>query len=56
MGAVPKYRINKAKRGKRRRGNTKKITKKLQHAAVPKHKKGFVAQMFRKIGVDFNSQ
>lgn len=51
MGALPKNKITRAERGKRRRGNRPTITKDPQTAPVPQHKKGFVAQMMRAVGI-----
>lgn len=50
MGALPKNKITRAERGKRRRGNTPKLVKDT-HRAVPLHKQGFVAQLFRFVGI-----
>lgn len=52
MGAVPKNKITRAERNKRRRGNKPIITKNLGQAKIPLHKKGLVAQIFKTIGLD----
>ena len=51
MGALPKNKITRAERGKRRRGNKPTITKDPKTAPIPQHKKGFVAQMLRALGM-----
>ncbi len=55
MGAVPKNKITRAERGKRRRGNTPGLTKNLKQAQsnLPLHKKGIVAQIFKRVGLSF---
>ncbi len=50
MGALPKNKITKVERGKRRRGNTRKVTKDANTASIPPHKRGFVAQLKKFIG------
>jgi len=50
MGALPKNKITRAERGKRRRGNTPKLKKDL-HASVPSHKRGFVAELLKFVGL-----
>lgn len=49
MGAVPKNKVTRVERGKRRRGNTPKLGKNLQHSKIPKHKQGLIAQIFKKL-------
>lgn len=51
MGALPKNKITRAERGKRRRGNKPTITKDVKTAAIPQHKQGFVAEMLRAVGI-----
>lgn len=51
MGALPKNKITRAERGKRRRGNTPKLKKDL-HSAVPSHKRGFVAELLKFVGLE----
>ncbi len=50
MGALPKNKITRAERGKRRRGNTPKLRKDT-HSVTPAHKQGFVASLFRFVGI-----
>lgn len=52
MGAQPKNKITRAERGKRRRGNTKKVTKDPAVSTVPQHKQGFMAQLKRALGLN----
>lgn len=52
MGAVPKNKITRAERSRRRRGNKPQLKKNLGQAQVPLHKQGLVAQIFRTIGLD----
>jgi len=51
MGAVPKNKITRVERGKRRRGNTPKLKQNLKQSKIPKHKKGLVTQIFQKLGL-----
>lgn len=51
MGALPKNKITRAERGKRRRGNTPKLRKDL-HSAIPSHKRGFVAELLKFVGLE----
>lgn len=51
MGALPKNKITRAERGKRRAGNTPTITKDFRITPVPNHKKGIVDSMFAAIGL-----
>lgn len=51
MGALPKNKITRAERGKRRRGNTPKLRKDPQTNSVPSHKRGFVAQLMQFAGI-----
>jgi len=51
MGAVPKNKITRAERGKRRRGNTPKLNKDVKTTSIPMHKQGFVAQLFKSLGI-----
>ncbi len=50
MGALPKNKISRVERGKRRHGNTPKLKKDL-NSATPKHKQGFTAEFLRFIGL-----
>ncbi len=52
MGALPKNKITRAERGKRRRGNTPKLLKTHKKAQVPMHKRGLAASIARKINTD----
>lgn len=51
MGAVPKNKITRAERGKRRQGNTPSLKKNPAHHSVPLHKRGLVAQIFKTLGL-----
>lgn len=50
MGALPKNKITRAERGKRRHGNTPKLRKDTKISSVPLHKQGFVAQLLKFAG------
>lgn len=50
MGALPKNKITRRERGKRRWGNTPKVTKNVKQSKVPMHKQSLVAQMFKALG------
>lgn len=50
MGALPKNKITRAERGKRRRGNTPKLRKDA-NSQVPMHKRGFVAELLKFAGL-----
>lgn len=51
MGALPKNKITRVERGKRRAGNKPKITKDANHASVPPYKRGLVASILRSVGL-----
>jgi hypothetical protein len=51
MGALPKNKITRVERGKRRSGNTPSLKKDPKITAVPDHKKGIVAQFFKSLGI-----
>ncbi|MFZ1721450.1 MAG: hypothetical protein WAU07_03010 [Microgenomates group bacterium] len=51
MGALPKNKITRVERGKRRAGNKPKITKQLKQASVPLHKRGLVTQILNSVGL-----
>lgn len=50
MGALPKNKVTRAERGKRRRGNTPKLRKDA-NSQIPMHKRGFVAEMLKFVGL-----
>ncbi len=50
MGALPKNKITSVERGKRRAGNRPNLKKDL-HTTIPAHKQGFVAELFKFIGL-----
>lgn len=50
MGAVPKNKITRAERGKRRSGNRPFLVKD-GHSSVPLHKRGFVAELLKFVGL-----
>jgi hypothetical protein len=52
MGAVPKNKITRAERGKRRAGNTPSLKKDVKIGRTPLHKKGFMAELFKTIGLE----
>jgi hypothetical protein len=56
MGALPKNKITRAERGKRRAGNTPSLKKQVSHTRVPAHKQGIVAQIFKTIGLSLNTK
>jgi len=49
MGALPKNKVTRAERGKRRRGNTPTLTKTHTKNQTPLHKRGFMAKMMKKL-------
>ena len=51
MGAVPKNKITRTERNKRRRGNKPNLIKNLAHHSIPLHKRGLVAQIFKTVGL-----
>lgn len=53
MGAVPKNKITSVERGKRRAGKRRDLKQDPNHARVQPHKKGMVAQMFSRMGLEF---
>lgn len=55
MGALPKNKITRAERGKRRAGNTPTITKDFRITSIPNNKKGIVNSIFTAVGLT-NSQ
>lgn len=52
MGALPKNKITKVERGKRRAGNKPTITKDSNRASVPLHKRSIIADLKKKMGLD----
>ncbi len=52
MGALPKNKITRVERGKRRSGNTPTLTKDVNVAKVPLHKRGMVATFKKSLGLD----
>jgi hypothetical protein len=51
MGALPKNKITRVERGKRRRGNRPDL-KRDANTAVPLHKQGFVADLLKFAGIE----
>lgn len=51
MGALPKNKITRVERGKRRAGNKPKITKDANIASIPPYKRGIVASILRSVGL-----
>jgi hypothetical protein len=56
MGALPKNKITRAERGKRRRGNTPSLKRDANIASVPLHKRGLVASFLKLTGLGGKSQ
>jgi hypothetical protein len=52
MGAVPKNKITRAERGKRRSGNTPDLKKDTKIARTPLHKRGLMAAIFKATGLE----
>lgn len=55
MGALPKNKITRVERGKRRSGNTKSVLKNPAVSSVPLHKRGLLAQIKKAIGLEAKS-
>jgi len=55
MGALPKNKITSTERGKRRRGNTPQLRKDVNKNQVQMHKRGFVAQFLKGLGIELTS-
>jgi len=51
MGALPKNKITRVERGKRRRGNTPSLKKDPKVAKVPGHKQGLVSKFLKALGI-----
>ena len=51
MAAVPKNKITRVERGKRRKGNTPFLIKNVATAKPQLHKRGFVAMMLKNLGL-----
>lgn len=56
MGALPKNKITRVERGKRRRGNTPKLVSQIQHTSPQLHKRGLVAAIFRAVGLQVGAK
>ena len=52
MGALPKNKITRAERGKRRAGNTPDLKKNIKHTRTPLHKKSFMAALYKAVGLE----
>jgi len=52
MGAVPKNKITRVERGKRRAGNTPSLKKDARISKTPLHKKGLIAGFLKAISGD----
>jgi hypothetical protein len=52
MPAVPKNKITRAERGKRRAGNTPSLKKDAKTSRMPLHKKGFMTAILKSAGLD----
>lgn len=55
MGALPKNKITRVERGKRRKGNTPNLRKDANTASVPRHKRGLMAAVFKAVGLEKKS-
>ena len=51
MGALPKNKITRVERGKRRSGNTPSLKKDPNTTSIPMHKQGFVAKFMKTLGI-----
>ena len=51
MGALPKNKITRRERGKRRKGNTPKLNRDAKVFTVPQHKQGFLAEFKKFVGL-----
>lgn len=51
MGALPKNKITRVERGRRRKGNTPSLVKDINIAKIPLHKRGFVAELLQSLGL-----
>jgi len=51
MGAVPKNKITRVERGKRRAGNTPSLKKDVKVTKTPLHKQGLMASFLKAVGV-----
>ncbi len=56
MGALPKNKITRAERGKRRRGNTPTLNRDANVSSIPLHKRGLVSQMMKTLGLGAKAQ
>jgi hypothetical protein len=50
MGALPKNKITRAERGKRRAGNTPSLKSDVKVVTIPRHKRGLAASILSKLG------
>jgi ribosomal protein L32 len=51
MGAVPKNKVTRVEQGKRRAGNKAQVKKDPKVSKTPMHKQGFVASIFKNLGI-----
>ena len=56
MPAVPKNKITRRERGKRRAGNTPSLKRDIKISRTPLHKKGFMAAIFKAVGMEEKSK
>ncbi len=56
MGALPKNKITRVERGRRRRGNTPALKKNIKQSKIPQAKKGLVMQIFSALGLNTKSR
>lgn len=52
MPPLPKNKVTRRERGKRKFGNTPKFNLDINHAKTPFHKRGLVAQIKKSIGIN----
>lgn len=51
MGALPKNKITRVERGKRRRGNSPSLIQDTNTTSIPLHKRGMVADFMKLMGI-----
>lgn len=51
MGALPKNKITRAERGKRRKGNTPQLKTDTKQSKVPLYKRGLLSSILRSSGI-----
>lgn len=56
MGALPKNKITRVERGRRRKGNTPQLRKDPKRGHMAQHKQGLVAQILQSVGLQLDSK